>query len=669
MDNTQNNYNANSIKVLEGLEAVRKRPAMYIGSTDVNGLHHLVWEVIDNSIDEALAGYCNRIYVKIKKDNSIEVEDNGRGIPVDIHSEYKIPAVELIMTKLHAGGKFEKNAYKISGGLHGVGVSCVNALSTYLEVYIIRDGKIYYQRYERGITKTKLEVLGELSVETLRKLEDRVQFYLIDYINSSDIKNHTGTKVIFSPDPEIFKETTVFHYDRIAERLRELAFLNPGLEITIEDERNGKKEVFHYEGGLVEFVNFLDSGKTPLHKEVIVIEKKDYEVPLQIAFRYNTEYSEIIFSYVNNIRTKDGGTHVSGFRSALTASINKYIKDHNLLTKQQSKLQITGDDVKEGLTAVVSVYVKEPQFEGQTKGRLGNSEVRGIVYSIVKGYLDQYFEDNPKIAEAICKKVINNAEAREAARKAKQIKRKNFLDSTSLPGKLTDCISKDPAKSELFIVEGDSAGGNAKQGRDRNYQAILPLKGKILNVEKSNPHKILTNDEIKSIITALGTGFGDNFDISKLRYGKIIFVTDADVDGSHIQILLLTLFYRYLKPLIENGHVYIAMPPLYKIKARSGKKEKIYYVYTEEEKDKKLKDMEEKGEKLIQVQRFKGLGEMDKDELWETTMNYETRILKRVTIEDAIVAEQIFSILMGENVEERKKFIQENALYVKNLDI
>lgn len=639
MSEENKSYSASDIKVLEGLEAVRKRPAMYIGTTDINGLHHLINEVVDNSIDEALAGYCTNISVVLKEEGSVSVIDDGRGIPVDIQQQYQISALELIMTKLHAGGKFEKDAYKISGGLHGVGVSCVNALSEWLDVEVYRDGKKYFQRYERGIPVDRVKEIGE-----------------------TDLR---GTKVTFYPDTEIFKEGIEFHYDRVAERLRELAFLNPGIKIFFKEERTEKSEEYFYRGGIEEFVNFIDSSKKHIHTDIIRVKKEDGEAPVDIAFRFNTEYSDIFFSYVNNIRTRDGGSHVVGFRTALTSVINKFIKERNMLKKDQQKLQITGDDVKEGLVAIVSVYIAEPQFEGQTKNRLGNSEVKGAVQSAVFDKLSLYFDDNPTVGEAICKKIIFNAEAREAARKAKQVKRKGYLEGSSLPGKLTDCITKERDLAELFIVEGDSAGGNAKQGRDRFYQAILPLKGKILNVEKANPHKVLTNEEIRNLITAIGTGFDDNFDFSKLRYGKIIIMTDADVDGSHITILLLTFFYRYFKELIEKGNIYIAMPPLYKVVTGKTKT----FVFTDKERDELIKKCNDEGKKISGIQRFKGLGEMDMTELWETTMDKGTRILQRVALEDAIIAERIFSILMGESVVDRKDFIEKNAVYAKNIDV
>ena len=641
MSNQNNEYSAKDIKVLEGLEAVRKRPAMYIGSTDITGLHHLISEVVDNSIDEALAGHCKDIKITLTKDGACRVEDDGRGIPVDIQQQYGRPALEIIMTKLHAGGKFEKDAYKVSGGLHGVGVSCVNALSIKCEVEVHKHGNRYYHSFKQGIPQGDMECF------------------------EGEADKDSGTTVTFYPDAEIFKEGIEFHYDRISERFRELAFLNPGVKINVADERDGKEETFHFENGINEFVEYIDGNKKHVVDEILSVAKDDGEVPVNIAFRFNSDYSDNLYSYVNNIRTKDGGSHVIGFRSALTAVINKFIKDNGLLKKEQQKMTISADDVKEGLVAIVSVYVGEPQFEGQTKGRLGNSEVRPIVYNVVRDQMQRYFEDNPKSAESICKKVIFNAEAREAARKAKQVKRKGYLESVSLPGKLTDCITKDRGIAELFIVEGDSAGGNAKQGRDRFFQAILPLKGKILNVEKANPHRVITSEEIKNIITAIGTGFDDNFNIEKLRYGKIIIMTDADVDGSHIAILLLTLYYRYFKELIENGNIYLAMPPLYKV--ISGKQK--FFVYSDAERDEKIEELKAAGKRVTNIMRFKGLGEMDMVELWDTTMDPETRSLKKVIMEDAIKAEHYFSMLMGDSVQERREFIEENAVYAKNIDV
>ena len=620
-------YSVDKIKVLEGLEAVRKRPAMYIGSTDEKGLHHLVEEVIDNSVDEALAGYCNRIYVTINEDGSITVDDNGRGIPVDVHREYGISGVEVVMTKLHAGGKFDKGAYKVAGGLHGVGVSVVNALSKWLEVEVRRNGKIYRQRYERGKPVTPLEVVGEAK--------------------------ETGTKVTFYPDEGIFGGKT-FDYHILRKRLQEIAFLNKGLRIKLVDKRSGKEEEFYYEGGIIEFVRYINRNKNPLH-DVIYFEGEKDGVHVEIAMQYTDGYAENIFTFVNNIHTKEGGTHLSGFKSALTRVLNEYGRKN--IFKNNDSLE--GEDVREGLTAIISCKVPNPQFEGQTKTKLGNSEVKGIVETIMYEKLSIYLEENPSTAKRIIERALQAAKAREAARKARElVRKKSYLESTSLPGKLADCTSNEPEKCELFIVEGDSAGGSAKQGRDRKYQAILPLKGKILNVEKASFDKILENDEIKAIISAIGTGIGDDFDIRKANYHKIIIMTDADVDGAHIRTLLLTFFFRYMRPLIENGYIYIAQPPLYRIK--KGNKE--YYAYSDEEMKKVAGDG-------ATIQRYKGLGEMNPEQLWETTMNPEKRILKKVEIEDAIEADELFTILMGKNVEERRKFIKEHAKEVVNLDV
>ncbi len=620
-------YSVDKIKVLEGLEAVRKRPAMYIGSTDEKGLHHLVEEVIDNSVDEALAGYCNRICVTINEDGSITVDDNGRGIPVDMHKEYGISGVEVVMTKLHAGGKFDKGAYKVAGGLHGVGVSVVNALSRWLEVEVRRNGKIYRQRYERGKPVTPLEVIGEAK--------------------------ETGTKVTFYPDEEIFGGKT-FDYHILRKRLQEIAFLNKGLRIKLVDRRTGKEEEFYYEGGIIEFVRYINRNKNPLH-DVIYFEGEKDGVQVEIAMQYTDGYAENIFTFVNNIHTKEGGTHLSGFKSALTRVLNEYGRKN--IFKNNEALE--GEDVREGLTAIISCKVPNPQFEGQTKTKLGNSEVKGIVETIMYEKLSTYLEENPATAKKIIERALQAAKAREAARRARElVRKKSYLESTSLPGKLADCTSNEPEKCELFIVEGDSAGGSAKQGRDRKYQAILPLKGKILNVEKASFDKILENDEIRAIISAIGTGIGDEFDIRKANYHKIIIMTDADVDGAHIRTLLLTFFFRYMRPLIENGYIYIAQPPLYRIK--KGNKE--YYAYSEEE----MRRIAEDG---ATIQRYKGLGEMNPEQLWETTMNPEKRILKKVEIEDAIEADELFTILMGKNVEERRKFIKEHAKEVVNLDV
>ena len=621
-------YGIDKIKVLEGLEGVRRRPAMYIGSTDERGLHHLVEEVVDNSIDEALSGYCSKIEICINKDGSISIDDNGRGIPVEEHEEYGIPGVEVVMTKLHAGGKFDKGAYKISGGLHGVGVSVVNALSAWLEVEVRRNGKVYYQRYEKGEPVTPVKIIGDA--------------------------DSTGTKVTFYPDPEIFEDVN-FHFDELRKRFQELAFLNRGLQIIFKDERTGREEIFHYKGGIVEFVKHINRNKKPLHDEVIFIEGEREGVSIEIAMQYTESYAENIFSFVNNINTHEGGTHLSGFKSALTRTLNDYARK-NILKNNHT---LSGEDVREGLTAILSCKVPDPQFEGQTKTRLGNSEVKGIVEGIINEKLAIFLEENPSLAKRVIEKALEASRAREAARKARELTRKkSFLESSALPGKLADCSSTDPSKCELFLVEGDSAGGSAKQGRDRNFQAILPLKGKILNVEKAGMDKILENNEIKAIISSIGTGIKDEFDINKANYHKIIIMTDADVDGAHIRTLLLTFFFRYMRPLIENGFVYIAQPPLYRIK----KGKSIAYAYTEKEKDEIAKDG-------ASIQRYKGLGEMNPEQLWETTMNPEKRILKKVTIEDAVVADELFTILMGESVEPRREFIQKYAKEVVNLDI
>jgi len=620
-------YTAERIQVLTGLEGVRKRPSMYIGSTGAVGLHHIVYEAIDNSIDEALAGFCTKIKVIIHKNGSITITDDGRGIPIDIHPKFNKPALELVMTKLHAGGKFERKAYKVAGGLHGVGISVTNALSEWLEVKIFRNGKIYYQEYERGKPLAELKVIGE--------------------------KQGTGTEITFLPDKDIF-ETTDFHFDTLSARLRELAFLNKGLEITIEDERENKKHEFRYEGGIVEFVEYLNKNKKPLHK-VIYLKKQKDENEIEVALQYNEGYAENVFSYANDINTPDGGTHLSGFRTALTRCINNYAQRNNLA----KGTSLTAEDIKEGLTAIISVKLSNPQFEGQTKAKLGNSKIKGIVDSAITEELNYYLEENPNKARVIVSKIINAATAREAARKAKDLtRRKGLLEGSTLPGKLADCSEKDPAKSELYVVEGDSAGGSAKQGRDRKIQAILPLRGKILNVEKARLDKILKSKEILVLISAIGTGIGDDFNINKSRYHKIIIMTDADVDGAHITTLLLTFFYRYMKPLIEAGYLYIAQPPLYRV----VKNKKTKYVYSDEE-------LNKIGREGASLQRYKGLGEMNPKQLWETTMNPEDRIIEQVTLEDAIEADKIFTILMGDQVEPRRKFIQEHAKEVINLDV
>ncbi len=620
-------YGVDKIKVLEGLEAVRKRPAMYIGSTDERGLHHLVEEVVDNSVDEALAGYCTRIDVILNEDGSITVIDNGRGIPVEIHEEYGISGLEMVMTKLHAGGKFESGAYKVAGGLHGVGVSVVNALSRWLVAEVRRGGKIYRQKYERGKPVTSVEVVG-------------------------DAKD-TGTTVTFMPDEEIFGGKT-FDYSILRKRLQEIAFLNKGLMVRLVDKKSGREDVFHYEGGIMEFVRYINKNRTPLHDVIYLSGERD-GVQVEVAIQYTDGYTENIFTFVNNINTREGGTHLSGFKSALTRVLNEYGRK-NIFKENES---LSGEDVREGITAIISCKVPNPQFEGQTKMKLGNSEVKGIVETLVYDRLSIYLEEHPQVAKTIIDKAMQAAKAREAARKARElVRKKSYLESAALPGKLADCTSSNPAECELFIVEGDSAGGSAKQGRNRETQAILPLKGKILNVEKASFDKILENDEIKAIIASIGTGIGDEFDIRKANYHKIIIMTDADVDGAHIRTLLLTFFFRYMRPLIQNGYVYIAQPPLYRIK--KGKRE--YYAYSDEE----MRRIAEDG---ATIQRYKGLGEMNPEQLWETTMNPERRILKRVEIEDAIEADKLFTILMGKNVEERREFIRKHAKEVVNLDI
>lgn len=624
-------YGAAQIQVLEGLEAVRKRPGMYIGDIGIRGLHHLVWEIVDNSVDEALAGFCTKIKVIVHTDNSVTVTDNGRGIPVDIHPKYNMTALQVALTKLHAGGKFDKESYKVSGGLHGVGLSVVNALSMALEVQVKRNGKAHYQQYSRGNPLGEVQVIGETM--------------------------ETGTIVHFKPDEQIFLET-VFHYDILAKRLRELAFLNKGIEIELVDEREPEKhDLFKYEGGIKQFVEYVDQNKQPLHS-VIYFEKSKDNTVVEIALRYNSSYQENVFSFVNNINTIEGGTHLSGFKTALTRVLNNFAK--KLFNGKEMKL--TGDDVKEGLSAVVSVKVPEPLFEGQTKTKLGNSDVFSIVSSVVNDELTTYFEENPTTVKTIIGKCIDAARAREAARKARELtRRKGALDGAGLPGKLADCSSRDPAKCEIFIVEGDSAGGSAKQGRNREFQAILPLRGKIINVEKARLHKIMENREIIAMIIALGTGVGEEFDLAKLRYDKVIIMTDADVDGSHIMTLLLTFFYRHMTALIEKGHVYIAMPPLYRL--QKGKR--VEYVYSNAEKEKLAAEMG--GE--VGIQRYKGLGEMNKEQLWETTMDPVVRKLKLVTAEDAIIADQTFTILMGDEVEPRREFIEKHAKDVVNLDV
>ncbi len=652
-------YTAKSINVLKGLEAVRKRPAMYIGDVGSRGLHHLINEVVDNSIDEALAGFNDRVIVTIHKDQSVTVEDRGRGIPVDIHPEEKKSALEVVMTVLHAGGKFDKSSYKVSGGLHGVGVSVVNALSEWLKVEVRRDGKIYFQEYHRGVPKAQVKEIGTCKPEL------------------------TGTKITFKPDKEIFKSVK-FNFDTVAERMRELAYLNKDVTMILRDEAEGLEETYRFKGGLIDFVKYLDEQREPIHKPIYIEGEKE-GTPVEVAFEYNNSYSENVHSYVNNINTIEGGTHLVGFRTALTRTFNNYAYKNGLI-KENSKITLTGDDFKEGLTAVISVKVMEPQFEGQTKTKLGNSEVKSIVESIVGEKLSEYLEENPSVARKIIEKCLRAAEAREAARKARElVRRKNALDSLHLPGKLADCSITDPEHCEIYIVEGDSAGGSAKQGRDRRFQAILPIKGKIINVEKAKINKILENPEIQAIVSAIGAGIGEDFDPSKARYGKIILMTDADVDGSHIRTLLLTFFYRHMKELITEGRVYIAQPPLYKIK--KGKEE--YYAYDDEERDKILKRLKADGKlkkenaevieleegteettssKNIVISRYKGLGEMNPEQLWHTTMNPETRTILQVNLESAAAADKIFETLMGDDVEPRREFIEKHAKYA-NLDV
>ena len=650
-------YSAKNINVLKGLEAVRKRPAMYIGDVSGRGLHHLVNEVVDNSIDEAMVGYCDKIDVQINKDGTISVSDNGRGIPVDMHPVEKRSALEVVMTVLHAGGKFDKSSYKVSGGLHGVGVSVVNALSEWLKVEVKRDGKIYFQEYKRGIPVKPVKEIGKAK------------------------RGESGTKTTFMPDQEIFKAIE-FRFDTLEERMRELAYLNKNITIKIKDERNGGEEkTFHFKGGLIEFVKYLDSARQPFHKTIYIEGEKD-NTPVEIAFQYTDSYAENIFSYVNNINTHEGGTHLVGFKTALTRTLNNYAYKNNLI--KEGKISLTGDDFREGLTGVISVKVAEPQFEGQTKTKLGNSETKSAVETLVGEKLAEFLEENPSVGKKIIEKCMRAAEAREAARKARDLaRRKNALDNMNLPGKLADCSITDPEHCEIYIVEGDSAGGSAKQGRDRKFQAILPLRGKILNVEKAKLNKILENNEIRAIISAIGAGLGAEFDQMQSRYGKIILMTDADVDGSHIRTLLLTFLYRHMKELITAGKVYIAQPPLYKIK--KGKEE--FYAYDEDERNKILKRLkvdgkdklkpkekteeevtEEKSVKGVAISRYKGLGEMNPEQLWETTMNPETRTILQVTLESAASADKIFETLMGDEVEPRKVFIEKHAKYA-NLDI
>ncbi len=632
----KNIYDENKIEVLEGLEHVRLRPGMYIGSTDIRGLHHLVYEVVDNSIDEALAGYCRNIWVTINKDGSITVEDDGRGIPVKIQPKVGKSALEVAMTMLHAGGKFGNGGYKVSGGLHGVGVSVVTGLSKWLEVEVSREGRVFYQKYERGKPVT-------------------------DVINKGYTEK-SGTKITFMPDDEIFEEM-IFSAEILTQRLREQAFLNKGIKIELEDLRSGKKNTFHYEGGIVSFVKYLNRTKDVLHREPIYIKYSRDGMDVEVAIQYNNSYTENVLTFANNINTHEGGTHLSGFRSALTRSINDYARKANILKEHEENL--SGDDVREGLTAVISVKLQNPQFEGQTKTKLGNSDVRSVVDSIVSEGISNFLEENPSVARIIIDKALGAARAREAARKARELtRRKNVLERNALPGKLADCSERDPRLCELYIVEGDSAGGSAKQGRDRSTQAILPLRGKILNVEKARLDKILNNEEIRAMITAIGTGIGEEFDIQKLRYHKIILMADADVDGAHIRTLLLTFFYRYMRPLIESGNIFIAQPPLYRVS--KGKEE--YYAYDDEQLKDVLNKLGKERDKA-DIQRFKGLGEMDYDQLWETTMNPKTRTILKVRLEDAVAADEIFTILMGDKVDPRREFIFEHAAEVKNLDV
>jgi len=627
-------YDTDSIQVLEGLKAVKQNPAMYIGSTDERGLHHLVYEVVDNSIDEALAGFATKISISLNKDGSVTVIDNGRGIPVAIHKKYNKSGVELVMTTLHAGGKFDSKAYKVSGGLHGVGVSVVNALSSWLEAKVRRDGKEYYQKYDHGAAIASLEEIGNAE--------------------------KSGTTITFLPDPEIF-ETVNIKYETVAARLKEQAFLNAGLEIGILDERSGQSDEFKYEGGIIEFVQHINRNKTVLHPNPIFLKAEKEDVEVEIAIQYTDGYTENVFTFANNINTHEGGTHLSGFKGALTRVLNDYGRKNNLF--EGIDFSLSGEDCREGITTIISVKVRNPQFEGQTKTKLGNSEVRGIVESLTNEKLSEFFEETPIVARTIIEKTVTASRAREAARKARELtRRKGLLESSSLPGKLADCSSRDPSKTELYIVEGDSAGGSAKQGRNREFQAILPLRGKILNVEKARMDKILKNTEILALITAIGTGIGEEFEIEKARYHNIIIMTDADVDGEHIRTLLLTFFFRYMRPLIEEGYLYIAQPPLYKI----SKGKQSTYAYTENERNKKIKEMGETG---VGIQRYKGLGEMNPNQLWETTMDPDNRMTLKVTVDDAVEADELFTILMGEKVEPRREFIETHAKEVTNLDI
>ncbi|MHB1394603.1 MAG: DNA topoisomerase (ATP-hydrolyzing) subunit B [Clostridia bacterium] len=627
-------YEAEQIQVLEGLEAVRKRPGMYIGSTGAKGLHHLVWEVVDNSIDEALVGVCKNINVTIHPDNSISNEDDGRGFPVGIHPKLGKPAVEVALTVLHAGSKFGGGGYKVSGGLHGVGVSVVNALSEWLVVEVKREGKVFQQRYERGTPVTELKVIGTTKI--------------------------TGTKVTFKPDDQVFDELE-YSFETLEHRLRELAFLNKGIRINLKDERDNIEKTFQYEGGIISFVKYLNKNREVLHKEPIYFEARKEDIDVEIALQYNDGYSESIFSFANNINTLEGGSHMTGFKNAVTKVINDYGRKYKFL--KENDVNLIGEDVREGMSCVVSIKLTDPQFEGQTKTKLGNPEVRGIVDNIVTENFEAFLEENPSDAKIIMDKALTAARARDAAKKARELtRRKTVLESTTLPGKLADCSERDPRLCEIYIVEGDSAGGSAKQGRDRKYQAILPLRGKILNVEKARLDRILTSEMIRAMITAFGAGISDDFNMEKMRYGKIIMMTDADVDGAHIRTLLLTFFYRYMGPLVDAGCVYIAQPPLYKIR----KKNKDYYAYNDKELENVFKEIGREGSS---IQRYKGLGEMNAEQLWDTTMNPETRILLQVTKEDAVAADEIFTVLMGDKVEPRREFIEHNAKYVRNLDV
>ncbi len=624
-------YDASQIQVLEGLEAVRRRPSMYIGSTDTLGLHHLVYEVVDNSVDEALGGYAKEINVILRPDGSVSVTDDGRGIPVDNHPQFNRPALEIVMTVLHAGGKFDHESYMVSGGLHGVGVSVVNALSEWMEVAVQRNGRVYWQRYEHGNVASEVEVRGH--------------------------SEHTGTTVTFKPDGNIFEETE-YNFDTLSSRLRELAFLNRGLRITIKDERTDKENDFCYEGGILSFVDYLNTNKEALHKPPIYFSRSKNGTQVEVALQYNNTYSENIFSYANNINTREGGTHLMGFRAALTKTVNEYARNNKIF---KGEVKLGGEDLREGLVAVVSVKLPDPQFEGQTKTRLGNSAIRGIIESMVSEGLAEFFEENPIVATTIVEKAGEALRAREAARKAKELtRRKNALGSGGLPGKLADCSNNDPSKCEIYIVEGESAGGSAKQGRNRHFQAILPLRGKILNVERARLDKILKNSEIRNMIVAFGTGIGDDFDIGKARYHKVVIMTDADVDGSHIRTLLLTFIYRYMKPLIDAGYVFIAQPPLYQVK----KGKTVSYAYSDDQLNKLVKGLA----KPV-IQRYKGLGEMNPEQLWDTTMDPEKRTMLKVTLEDVVEADRIFTILMGDQVEPRREFIETHAKYVKNLDV